>query len=726
MKPIRLLTLVSLLLGIVILSACGDKTQEPKIFTITLTSNILESTPTYETGELIDNVQSYIITAPEVDNYTFDYWHVAASSTELSTELEFIYTPSRDVTLEAVYSRTVVEVIEDFTLNVSASIESATVTVNEDKTNSGATQYELVAPTVEGYTFVNWINLLDSTVLSTLSTYSFVITSNMTIQAVYQEISPTIYTVTVDSDLTTAVLDITQDGNIITVEASTVTGYVFLHWKNVNTDSIVSFDQIYNFTATADVELEAVYEVYAPSEPTLFYETEFEDASKAAYASGTLTLSGETWTFTDALLGSLATDLSISGQSVRIRDGYIQTEFAISDLAQVIFWVGQYGSDATTTVLFQISTDKTNWVNVDSFTSPTTFERKSYIFDDAMFTTLGLNSSDDYYLRIVSESTPRINIDDLEIYTGEGSVVDVTPLYTITLTDDMVFQYLLNDPVDLTECVATHKTNGDTTCDILGSVDSSVAGVYEITFYKTDEFNRTSSLTVSISIIDPDNDYLSMDLMTYYDDAEGLYGDALIDALHDIINNGFVGVTYGEARYILDDTDVDPNNANNLILIYLGTSVSGAWDGGSTWNREHVWPQSLLGESASNDTVNMASDLYNLMPANPSENTSRGNSPFSALSSGYEPRDEVKGDIARALFYMMVMYDELDLVNTYPGLHEMGFLDELLAWHYADPVDDFELHRMNVIYGEQHNRNPFVDYSHFVDLIWFNDENPPS
>jgi endonuclease I len=88
------------------------------------------------------------------------------------------------------------------------------------------------------------------------------------------------------------------------------------------------------------------------------------------------------------------------------------------------------------------------------------------------------------------------------------------------------------------------------------------------------------------------------------------------------------------------------------------------------------------------------------------------------MGLGYEPRDEVKGDIARALFYMMIMYDELELVNTAPGLHEMGYLDELIAWHYADPVDDFELARMEIIYGEQYNRNPFVDYPHFVDLIW--------
>jgi len=234
------------------------------------------------------------------------------------------------------------------------------------------------------------------------------------------------------------------------------------------------------------------------------------------------------------------------------------------------------------------------------------------------------------------------------------------------------------------------------------------------------------SIIVDIDTIDADPEMLLLDLMTYYDNAEGLYGDDLKSALHTIINTGFVGVTYGEARTILDDSDQDPNNSNNLILVYLGTSISGVWDSGATWNREHVWPQSLLGESANNSVVNKASDLYNLMPSDTGENASRGSSPYSSIGLGYEPRDEVKGDVARALFYMMIMYEDLELVNMFPNLHEMGYLDELLSWHFADPVDDFELNRLDVIFGEQLNRNPFVDYPHFVELIWFHEELPVS
>lgn len=250
------------------------------------------------------------------------------------------------------------------------------------------------------------------------------------------------------------------------------------------------------------------------------------------------------------------------------------------------------------------------------------------------------------------------------------------------------------------------------TYDISG-FDSSTAGEKEITVSHgeyTDTFTVTILKSTDVDIT-----------MTYYLSAEGLSGNALFLELREIINDGFSGVTYGEARYILDETDADPSNPNNVILVYLGTSVSGVWDYGVTWNREHVWPRSLLGASADNDTVNVASDLQNLKPSNPSENSSRNNRYYDNVSIGglsYEPRDEVKGDVARILLYMWTMYDYLELVDVEPSVYEMALLTVLLEWHELDPVDDFERNRNDIIYTYQNNRNPFIDYPEFVDLIW--------
>jgi len=210
----------------------------------------------------------------------------------------------------------------------------------------------------------------------------------------------------------------------------------------------------------------------------------------------------------------------------------------------------------------------------------------------------------------------------------------------------------------------------------------------------------------------------------YYEGAAGLYGTALKTFLHDLINTGFSGVTYGDSRYILDDTDADPAISGNVILLYLGTSVSGTWDGGVTWNREHVWPQSLLGVSAVNEVVNEASDLQNLKPADPSTNSSRGNKYYADVTNSYSyaPRDSVKGDIARILFYMATMYANFTLVDLSgteePAVYTMGDLSTLLAWNTLDPVDSFEMARNDYIYSEQGNRNPYIDHPELVDKIW--------
>ena len=99
-----------------------------------------------------------------------------------------------------------------------------------------------------------------------------------------------------------------------------------------------------------------------------------------------------------------------------------------------------------------------------------------------------------------------------------------------------------------------------------------------------------------------------------------------------------------------------------------------------------------------------------------------------STSSTFEPRDEVKGDIARIILYMDVRYeggdDEPNLVpidglTSYPN-PQVGVLSTLLDWHTMDPPDAFEKRRNDIIYEWQGNRNPFIDYPEFVDYIYNN------
>jgi uncharacterized repeat protein (TIGR02543 family) len=695
--------LIVSIISVFTLIGCVNETELHTI-TLELNGGVGESSVVALTGKDITEP------TPVKDGYIFDGWYI---DVDFQTKFEFTTMPDNDFTLYAKWEN------EDalITLELNGGIGTNLIIVRK-----GSTTNEVI-PTKSGFVFDGWY--IDAN-FDTSYSFDQTVHNDFTLYAKWKEIgydislSSTVEGVT-PSFVTGDTID-NEQSYIIT--ATEIEGYDFLYWRIQNTTEVVSMTLRFTYVPTSDVSLEAVYQEQTnANEPVLFYETDFEDGAKGSYAEDMVSLSGETWTLSDALIGSLATDLSVSGKSVRIRDGFISTEFQVTNLAQMIFYAGTYGSDDNSQVTLSLSTDKITWITVDTFTTSNSLEEYNYIFDEALFSSLSLNKADGYYIKLDSSGDGRVNIDNVFIYTGEGQLIDDTPLYTIVLADDMKFSYLLNEEVDLDMCVATHPTLGNTTCDILGEVDNTVAGSYEITYYKVDEFGNIATKVITITIISEDTtDYLSMDLFEYYDDAEGLYGEALVDALHLIINDGFSGVTYGDARDILDETDQDPNNLNNLILLYLGTSVNGNWDSGITWNREHIWPQSLLGVSADNAKVNEASDLYNLMPADPGENSSRGNSPYSEMGLGYEPRDEVKGDIARALFYMYIMYDQLDLVDYTPSVYEMGYLNELLAWHVEDPVDEFELARLEVIFDYQHNRNPFVDYPHFVELIWFYQE----
>ncbi len=270
--------------------------------------------------------------------------------------------------------------------------------------------------------------------------------------------------------------------------------------------------------------------------------------------------------------------------------------------------------------------------------------------------------------------------------------------------------------------LTAYKSDGSS--EIIGSDSFSVRGFNSSTPGSKTLFVIFNKYLVETEIYVLEDFAIEID-MEYYEDALNLEGNLLRVALNNIINEDFVGKLYGDARYILPESDVDPNNSNNVILVYTGYSVDSSWDGGITWNREHTWPQSRLGVYVSydDDFVSKATDLHNLKPADPDENAVRSNDYFSDVAGAnlYEPRDEVKGDIARILFYMTTMYFDLTLNNDEMSASQaktMGMLSILLEWNEMDPVDDFERHRNEVIYSYQNNRNPFIDYPEFANLIW--------
>ena len=122
---------------------------------------------------------------------------------------------------------------------------------------------------------------------------------------------------------------------------------------------------------------------------------------------------------------------------------------------------------------------------------------------------------------------------------------------------------------------------------------------------------------------------------SYYAAATGT-GSALRMNLHNIIAN-MTSISYGDARYAIDDIYADPVHPGNVLLAYSRASVSGSWEGGTTWNREHLWPQSKLGVSVDYSYRGPGSDLFELRPADSSTNSSRGNKAYgsAATTGGY-------------------------------------------------------------------------------------------
>ncbi|MFY0607124.1 MAG: endonuclease [Cyclobacteriaceae bacterium] len=234
----------------------------------------------------------------------------------------------------------------------------------------------------------------------------------------------------------------------------------------------------------------------------------------------------------------------------------------------------------------------------------------------------------------------------------------------------------------------------------------------------------------------------------YYDGTDGLSGEELKQKLHQIISNHRVR-NYSEFRdIILPDLDEDPNNPDNIILFYKNNSIPktnfASNNQADFWNREHTWPSSH-GFSENTDTA--YTDVHNLRPSDATVNTSKSNKDFNDIENSaenvqgeapdtytnndfWEPRDEIKGDVARMLFYMTTRYEssrlDLELVDrsSFSGDPELGVLFTLLQWHQADPVSEAERTRHEGAYGYQENRNPFVDHPEWVSAVWSDASEP--
>lgn len=220
----------------------------------------------------------------------------------------------------------------------------------------------------------------------------------------------------------------------------------------------------------------------------------------------------------------------------------------------------------------------------------------------------------------------------------------------------------------------------------------------------------------------------------YYDSVINLSGQDLYYGLRNLIDNN-TNTDYTEAKEEMFGY-IDNNNGW-VRCVYTGQDWSvpvGGMPNQNQFNTEHTYAQSWF--SSTQSSVKKA-DLHHLFPTNAQVNSSRGNLPFDLIPNhssatsfvsynGYhsyrgnnsqgiqvfEPADQHKGNLARALLYFNVRYnDTLTQANV-------NMIPVLLDWHIFDPVDNTEVARNLDIYQYQSNRNPFVDHPEFVQRIW--------
>lgn len=209
-----------------------------------------------------------------------------------------------------------------------------------------------------------------------------------------------------------------------------------------------------------------------------------------------------------------------------------------------------------------------------------------------------------------------------------------------------------------------------------------------------------------------------------YDDAR----DTLFKRIY-LVDDSLRGVYTGFTIYL--DPDADP-------------STDAFQKGIST---EHTFPQ-----SRGADEVPARSDMHHLFPVKDNVNSLRSSHPYDEIPDSetdtwywldtsqstipasnrdewsekdndhdhyvfdgrFEPREDHKGNAARAVFYFMTMYRDRASAAFFSTQKDL-----LLNWHYLDPPDSAEVVRTHLIAEHQGNVNPFILDTTLVRRAWF-------
>lgn len=221
-----------------------------------------------------------------------------------------------------------------------------------------------------------------------------------------------------------------------------------------------------------------------------------------------------------------------------------------------------------------------------------------------------------------------------------------------------------------------------------------------------------------------------------------LTGMALKSELSQKITNTHITLLqYSDVWGVLQQTDLDPSNANNVLLLYgyndgdsnpiTDRTRNKNSNGGNVgdWNREHTYAQSLATPGMNTSSPNAGTDAHHLRSTDVQMNGDRGSRKFSTGSgnagnagANWYPGNEWKGDVARMMMYMYLRYPTQCLpdgvgVGTSVAI-DPAMITLFLDWNAQDVVSQYEQNRNTILETEQGNRNPFIDNPYLATIIW--------
>ena len=269
-----------------------------------------------------------------------------------------------------------------------------------------------------------------------------------------------------------------------------------------------------------------------------------------------------------------------------------------------------------------------------------------------------------------------------------NSVEFESPIKNISLNETFIPEYTIY-PSNSVDTGVAFTCNNDVLAITGNQVRANKPGVAILTV-KTPN-NKLDRMRVIVS--ETPGSYES-NYKDYYGDLSWTDGADLRSKLHNIISTDVVPLRYKNPDNWQSNSNADAliSNPNYVSVLYRDEPIANTNHGSLSgqWQREHVFAASLMtgiGTGEATQKLGRATDFHNLYAAFGQGNGSRNNRSFSFADreslryaeptnggnyctdeNYFEANDADKGKIARAIFYMLVMYNTAETFTTSEGI----------------------------------------------------------